>query len=93
MRWMKRVKFIFKFWKFIPFLKDYFLSQNVSLAKKLLPVAAFLAYIFLPFDLIPDFLAIIGFTDDIVITTFLLQQMIKMAPEELKEKYKVLNDD
>jgi uncharacterized membrane protein YkvA (DUF1232 family) len=92
MRWMKRVKFIFKFWKFIPFLKDYFLSRNVSLAKKFLPVAGVVAYIFLPFDLIPDFLTIIGFTDDIILTTFLLQQMIKMAPEELKEKYKVLND-
>lgn len=92
MRWMKRVKFIFKFWKFIPFLKDYFLSRKVSLAKKLLPVAAVAAYIFLPFDIIPDFLTIIGLTDDIVLTTFLLQQMIKMAPEELKEKYKVLND-
>ncbi|WP_080844015.1 YkvA family protein [Cytobacillus gottheilii] len=92
MKLMKRVKFIFKFWRFIPFLKDYFLSRNVSMAKKLLPIAAIIAYILLPFDIIPDFLSILGFTDDIVLTTFLLQQMIKMAPEELKEKYKVLND-
>ncbi|MFC5735428.1 YkvA family protein [Cytobacillus gottheilii] len=92
MRWMKRVKFIFKFWKFIPFLKEYFLSREVSMAKKVLPVAGVVAYILLPFDIIPDFLTIFGVTDDIVLTTFLLQQMIKMAPERLKEKYKVLND-
>ncbi|KAB2332694.1 YkvA family protein [Bacillus mesophilum] len=92
MRWMKRVKFIFKFWKFIPFLKEYFLSREVSMAKKVLPVAGAVAYILLPFDIIPDFLTIFGVTDDIVLTTFLLQQMIKMAPERLKEKYKVLND-
>ncbi|QVY61191.1 YkvA family protein [Cytobacillus gottheilii] len=92
MRWMKRVKFIFKFWKFIPFLKEYFLSREVSTAKKVLPVAGVVAYILLPFDIIPDFLTIFGVTDDIVLTTFLLQQMVKMAPERLKEKYKVLND-
>ncbi|MEW9109687.1 YkvA family protein [Cytobacillus gottheilii] len=92
MRWMKRVKFIFKFWKFIPFLKEYFLSREVSMAKKVLPVAGVVAYILLPFDIIPDFLTIFGVTDDIVLTTFLLQQMVKMAPERLKEKYKVLND-
>lgn len=92
MRWMKRVKFIFKFWKFIPFLKEYFLSREVSMAKKVLPVAGVVAYILLPFDIIPDFLTVFGITDDIVLTTFLLQQMVKMAPERLKEKYKVLND-
>lgn len=92
MKLMKRVKFVFKFWKFIPFLKDYFLSRNVSAAKKVLPIAAAAAYFLLPVDIIPDFLGIIGFTDDIVLTTFLLQQMIKMAPAELKDKYKMLNE-
>lgn len=92
MKFLKRIKFVFKFWKFLPFLKDYFLSKEVSAGKKLLPVAAGLLYILLPLDLVPDFLSIFGFTDDIVITSFVLQQMVKMAPESLKEKYKVLEE-
>jgi uncharacterized membrane protein YkvA (DUF1232 family) len=56
MKFIKRIKFVFKFWKF------------------------------------PDFLSIFGFTDDIVVTSFVLQQMVKMAPESLKEKYKVLEE-
>ncbi|MEK3857138.1 YkvA family protein [Cytobacillus sp. FSL H8-0458] len=92
MKFLKRIKFVFKFWKFLPFLRDYFLSKEVSAGKKLFPVAAGLLYILLPLDLVPDFLSIFGFTDDIVITSFVLQQMVKMAPESLKEKYKVLEE-
>ncbi|WP_436373643.1 YkvA family protein [Cytobacillus sp. BC1816] len=92
MKFLKRIKFVFKFWRFLPFLKDYFLSWEVSAGKKLLPVAAAILYILLPLDLVPDFLSILGFTDDIVITSFVLQQMVKMAPESLKEKYKVLEE-
>ncbi|MBG9586624.1 YkvA family protein [Cytobacillus firmus] len=92
MKFLKRIKFVFKFWRFLPFLKDYFLSREVSAGKKLLPVAAAILYILLPLDLVPDFLSILGFTDDIVITSFVLQQMVKMAPESLKEKYKVLEE-
>ena len=92
MKFLKRIKFVFKFWKFLPFLRDYFLSREVSAGKKLFPVAAGLLYILLPLDLVPDFLSIFGFTDDIVITSFVLQQMVKMAPESLKEKYKVLEE-
>lgn len=92
MKFLKRIKFVFKFWKFLPFLKEYFLSPEVSAGKKLFPIAAGLLYILLPLDLVPDFLSIFGFTDDIVITSFVLQQMVKMAPESLKEKYKVLEE-
>ncbi|MBX9974379.1 YkvA family protein [Cytobacillus firmus] len=92
MKFLKRIKFVLKFWKFLPFLRDYFLSPEVSAGKKLFPIAAGLLYILLPLDLVPDFLSIFGFTDDIVITSFVLQQMVKMAPESLKEKYKVLEE-
>lgn len=92
MKFLKRIKFVLKFWKFLPFLRDYFLSREVSAGKKLFPVVAGLLYILLPLDLVPDFLSIFGFTDDIVITSFVLQQMVKMAPESLKQKYKVLEE-
>lgn len=84
---LKRIKFVAKFWKFIPFLKDYFLSNEVKIQQKVLPVLLLIGYIALPFDLIPDFFSIFGVTDDILIGTFILQRIIKNAPESLKGKY------
>ena len=46
-----------------------------------------LTYVFFPFDLIPDYLSLLGIIDDIVIATFVLERFIKIAPESLKEKY------
>jgi uncharacterized membrane protein YkvA (DUF1232 family) len=85
----KRIKFILKFWKFIPFLKEFFFSKEVEVHKKALGVLFILTYAFFPFDLIPDFLSLIGVVDDVVIATFILERMIKMAPESLKHKYKL----
>lgn len=89
-RLFNRLALIAKVWKFIPFLKDYYVSSEVSLTKKVLPLLFIFGYIILPIDLIPDFLTIFGVTDDIVITTFIIQRMIKMAPDSLKNKYELL---
>lgn len=42
-----------------------------------------------PFDVIPDFLAFFGILDDLTLFMFVLQQIVKMAPPELKEKHEV----
>ncbi|KKI89906.1 membrane protein [Bacillus sp. SA1-12] len=88
-KFFKRIKFILKFWKFIPFLKEFFLSQEVVLHKKVLGILLLLTYAFFPFDLIPDFLSLLGIVDDVVIAGFILDGMIKMAPESLKDKYQL----
>ncbi|MDQ0229834.1 DUF1232 domain-containing protein [Metabacillus malikii] len=90
MKYLKRLKFIFTFWRFIPFLKDFFLSTEVTKTRKLVGVGFFLFYVFFPFDLIPDFLAFFGIVDDVVIATFLLERIVKFAPLSLKEKYNLL---
>jgi uncharacterized membrane protein YkvA (DUF1232 family) len=81
-----------KFWKFLPFLKDFFVSKDVQLHKKALGVILILTYAFFPFDLIPDFLSFIGIIDDVVIAGIVLESMIKMAPQSLKEKYNVIEN-
>ncbi|MGF2616598.1 DUF1232 domain-containing protein [Rossellomorea vietnamensis] len=88
-RFISRLKFLFNIRRSIPFLVAFFKSPSVKVWKKLLSVGFILGYILLPFDLIPDWLVIFGIVDDIAVFTLILQQMIKMAPEELKNKYDV----
>ncbi len=76
-----------KFWKFIPFLKEFFTSREVQFHKKAIGISMVLAYMFFPFDLIPDFIALFGIFDDALIAAFMLNRMIAMAPNSMKEKY------
>ncbi|WP_176449150.1 YkvA family protein [Lentibacillus sp. CBA3610] len=84
---LKRLGFLLKFHKSIPFIVDFFRSHEVKGKTKLLYVVVIIGYIIFPFDLIPDFFYIFGFFDDITVAAFLLQQMVKVAPESLKEKH------
>ena len=51
------------------------------LAKVLLGVA--IGYLLLPFDLIPDFIPVIGHLDDLVIVPGLVYLALKMIPDEV----------
>jgi uncharacterized membrane protein YkvA (DUF1232 family) len=90
-KYFKRITFIFKFKRFIPFLKDFFLSKEVTLQKKAFSVLMILAYAFFPFDIIPDFLTFFGIVDDLIVVTFILERMIKMAPHSLKVKHQLFD--
>ncbi|AGE21102.1 DUF1232 family protein [Geobacillus sp. GHH01] len=86
-KWWKRLRFIVHVRRFLPFLFEFFVSHEVPMRKKLFSVGLLLLYIALPLDLIPDWLALFGFIDDFAVLMFILQQVIKMAPISLKEKY------
>ncbi|MYL57164.1 DUF1232 domain-containing protein [Virgibacillus halodenitrificans] len=88
-KFIGRITFIFKFWKFIPFLVDFYKSREVPLYQKVVGVLAVLTYFIFPFDLIPDFLLLFGLIDDVVITSFVFERLVKIAPEALKEKYEL----
>lgn len=90
-RFIKRVRFLFKFHKSVPFVKDFFISKKIKRATKLLYTLLIIGYIAFPFDVIPDFLSLFGILDDITIAVLLLQQMIKAAPDSLKEKHEFLD--
>jgi len=89
MKFFKRLRFVFEFWKSIPFVVDFFLSREVEAFKKILSILLILTYIFFPFDLIPDFIYLLGIFDDIVITSFIMERMVMWAPETLKNKYRL----
>lgn len=61
-------------------LKD---NRTPRLARYLLGLAVF--YVLMPFDVIPDFIPVIGQLDDIVIVTILVVLAMKIVPKEVVE--------
>ncbi|MBP1948454.1 YkvA family protein [Virgibacillus litoralis] len=89
--YLKRIRFLFKFHKSIPFLKDFFISKEIKPVTKLVYALLIISYIAIPFDIIPDFLFIFGIVDDITIAIFLLERMVNSAPQSLKEKHELFD--
>ncbi|KGP71771.1 YkvA family protein [Pontibacillus yanchengensis] len=89
LRFWRRIRFLFNLKKSIPFLMEFFRSYEVDRNKKIFSGLLIVGYILFPFDLIPDFLGLIGFLDDVTVLTFVLQQIVKMAPQSLRDKYDV----
>lgn len=56
------------------------------LARCLLGVA--LAYLALPFDLIPDFLPVIGHLDDVIIVPGLILLALRLVPLEVQDEHR-----
>lgn len=55
--------------------------QTPTFAKALLWLA--IGYLVMPFDLIPDFLPVIGQLDEVVIIPLLLYLALKLTPQEI----------
>ncbi len=62
-------------------LKD---SRTPRIAKIILGIAV--GYIFLPFDLIPDWIPVIGHLDDLIVVPILVIIALKFIPEEVKRE-------
>ncbi|HWO97449.1 MAG TPA: DUF1232 domain-containing protein [Bacillus sp. (in: firmicutes)] len=83
----RRFRFIFNIRQFLPLLKEFFLSREVPVSKKLIALALVGVYMVFPFDLVPDFLVFLGIVDDVAILMFVLQYIVKLAPQTIRDKY------
>ncbi|RWZ52299.1 DUF1232 domain-containing protein [Halobacillus fulvus] len=90
LKFWRRIKFVFNVRKSIPFLMRFFRSKEVSKEKKWLSVLFLILYLLFPWDLIPDFLIFFGIVDDLAVFTYVLQLMVKMAPDSLKKDYELI---
>ncbi|MDM5153575.1 DUF1232 domain-containing protein [Bacillus sp. DX1.1] len=88
-KFINRFRFMLQFRRFGPFLYDFFTSKEVAVQKKIISIGLLIGYVVFPFDIIPDFLFLFGVLDDIAVITFILQQIVKIAPPHLQEKYKL----
>jgi uncharacterized membrane protein YkvA (DUF1232 family) len=70
-----------------PLLMLYYIMREgqASMLEKAYIIGA-LGYFLLPTDAIPDFIALIGYTDDITVILLLLRHMSKHITPEIKEK-------
>jgi uncharacterized membrane protein YkvA (DUF1232 family) len=82
----ERLKLGIRYYRAI--LKD---PRTPRLPKALLGIA--LGYMVLPVDLIPDFIPILGYLDDLLIIPGLVWLAMGLVPREVKEAYRPLLGD
>jgi uncharacterized membrane protein YkvA (DUF1232 family) len=62
-------------------------DRTIPLATRI-PVWLLLAYLASPIDLVPDFLPVVGFADDAIITSLVLRRLIrKVGADKLTEHW------
>jgi len=83
----KKVTLLDKFKKEIKFYQVVFKdARTPKLSKFFLGLA--IAYALNPIDLIPDFIPIFGYLDDLIIIPVLILIAVKLIPKELLEEHK-----
>ena len=61
-------------------------DERVPRRRKLL-LAALVAYLALPFDLVPDFIPVVGQLDDVLIVALVLRSFLRSGGEELVREH------
>ncbi|MBI9096203.1 MAG: DUF1232 domain-containing protein [Sphaerochaeta sp.] len=73
---------------YIPALFLAMKKKNTPVAAKIL-AALTVGYALSPIDLIPDFIPVLGYLDDLIILPLLITSTVKLIPPEIMEECKV----
>jgi uncharacterized membrane protein YkvA (DUF1232 family) len=60
---------------------------EVPFLAKLIPILIFVSYLVFPFDVVSDFLPIVGAIDDLAVLSACSYLLIKLTPEKVLKKY------
>lgn len=74
-------------WQQIRLVYRLIVDPNVPVYLKILPFLS-LAYLFFPFDLIPDMLPIIGQVDDLAILITLSKIFVALSPQDVVQEHR-----
>ncbi len=75
--WMLKKEFLILFFA----LKD----KRTGFLPKFITLAAFL-YLISPIDIIPDFIPVVGYLDDLVIVPLLINMAVRLLPASVREE-------
>lgn len=87
-KFFKRLFFLFRLHKSVPFAFHFYASAQVSRKKKFFYAVFVIGYALVPTDVLHDYLPLIGIIDDVAVIALVLEIMKKNAPTELTNKYK-----
>jgi uncharacterized membrane protein YkvA (DUF1232 family) len=71
---------------FVVLFRRLLADPRVSRRRKLV-LAALIPYLAMPFDLVPDFVPVAGYLDDVVIVAFVLRHVLRGSGPELIEEH------
>lgn len=77
---------LFKLPKFVKLLWGLMKDGRVPVHLKALAGAA-LAYFIAPFDIVPDFVPVVGYFDDLTIMFFVMERFFAMCPKDVVEEH------
>lgn len=69
----------------IQFLKALITDRRIPWAAKLVPLLL-VPYLAMPFDIIPDFLPVLGYLDDVVLVIVALALFIRLCPSQVVQE-------
>ncbi len=77
-----------RFWKKLILMKRIYQDPRLPKKLKFIP-GLVIAYLLSPIDIIPDFIPVLGYLDDLIIVGFLLWLFFRLVPGELVEYHRV----
>lgn len=76
-----------RFWKKLILMKRIYQDPRLPKKLKFIP-GLVIAHLLSPIDIIPDFIPVLGYLDDLIVVGFLLWLFFRLAPGELVEYHR-----